>query len=388
MASPSEGWPEPWSLPEFPWDRLDPYRVRAKAQGIVDLSIGTPVDDTPAVIQDALCAAADSPGYPTVWGLPELRQAIAAWLQRSLGVDARPDAILPTIGSKELVASLAYQLGLGARDVIAIPSVAYPTYDVGARLAGAAVVLADDVESLEAARVRAEAGGRHLRMVWLNSPSNPTGAVASAEHLAAIVAWAREHRILVVNDECYIELGWDAEPVSVLHPSVCGTGPDAHHGLLAVHSLSKRSNLAGYRGAFITGDGELIKRLLEFRKHAGFMVPMPIQRAMIAAYSDDAHVEVQRARYAARRRILRDALEAAGYRVDYSHAGLYLWATLGEDCWKTVGRLAELGILCAPGEFYGRGGQQHVRIALTGTDEGIAEAAGRLPAVPGPGTRE
>ena len=355
---------------------------------MIDLSIGTPVDATPLLVQEALSAAADAPGYPTVWGTVALREAAAGWLRRRLGVEAVADAILPTIGSKELVANLPFQLGLGARDVIAIPSVAYPTYDIGARLAGCAVVLADSVEELEDARARAESGGRQLRMVWLNSPSNPTGAVISGERLAAIVAWARAHGVLVVADECYIELAWEAQPVSILHPSVCGTGAEAHDGVLAVHSLSKRSNLAGYRGAFITGDSGLIRRLLELRKHSGYMVPMPIQRALVAAFDDDVHALEQHARYAARRTALRAALESAGYRVEHSQAGLYLWTTRDEDCWVTLGRLADLGILCAPGEFYGRAGQHHVRVALTGTDADIAEAVRRLTPLTGERTPE
>ncbi len=366
------------SLPEFPWDRLAPFKARAAAHGLIDLSIGTPVDPTPQVVQDALRGAADAHGYPTVWGTPALRDAAAGWMRRRLGVDADPDAVLPTIGSKELVAMLPFQLGLGARDVVGIPAVAYPTYDIGARLVGAAVAAADGVDELEALRARVEASGRELAMVWLNSPSNPTGAVLGSDELRRIVEWGRRHDVLIVDDECYIELGWEAEPVSVLHPDVCGTGDDAHRGLLAVHSLSKRSNLAGYRGAFITGDRQRIQALLEIRKHSGFMVPMPVQAAMTAAYADDEHVAEQRRRYDARRRILRTALEAAGFTIDASQAGLYLWATLGEDCWNTVGGLADLGILAAPGAFYGQAGERHVRIALTASDDAIATAAQRL----------
>ena len=366
------------SLPEFPWDRLVPYKQRAEARGLIDLSIGTPVDSTPQVVQDALRAAADAPGYPTVWGTAALRESAANWMRRRLGVDASADAVLPTIGSKELVAMLPFQLGLSARDVVAIPAVAYPTYDVGARLAGATVVLADGVEELESARVRVEATGRHLSLVWLNSPANPSGAVLSADELAEIVAWGRAHDTLIVNDECYIELGWDITPVSILHPSVCGTGADAHRGLLAVHSLSKRSNLAGYRAGFIAGDPVVVKQLLEIRKHSGSMVPTPMQAAMVAAYNDDAHVEAQRAVYESRRSTLRAALEAAGFRIDASHAGLYLWATSGEDSWETLSWLADRGILAAPGAFYGVAGEQHVRMALTGSDADIAEAANRL----------
>lgn len=366
------------ALPEFPWDRLAAFKQRAVAHGLIDLSIGTPVDSTPTVVQDALRAAADSPGYPTVWGTPALRQAAADWMQRRLGVTINPDAVLPTIGSKELVAMLPFQLGLSSRDVIAIPAVAYPTYDVGARLAGASVVLADGVDELEAQRARVEATGRNLAMVWLNSPANPSGAVHSAAALAEIVAWGREHSVLIANDECYIELGWDITPVSILHPAVCGTGADAHRGLLAAHSLSKRSNLAGYRGGFVTGDPALVQRLLEIRKHSGFMVPMPIQAAMVAAYNDDAHVEAQRAVYGARRTMLRAALEGAGFRVDHSNAGLYLWTTRGEDGWATLDWFADRGILVAPGDFYGVAGREHVRIALTGSDADIAEAVRRL----------
>lgn len=378
------------TLPEFPWDRLAPYKERAAAHGLIDLSIGTPVDDTPEVVQEALCAAANAPGYPTVWGTPALRAAAAGWMRRRLGVEVPADAILPTLGSKELVAMLPFQLGLSARDVVAIPALAYPTYDVGARIAGAAVVLADGIDELENQRRRVEATGRDLAMVWLNSPANPNGAVHSATSLAEIVAWGRQHGILIVNDECYIELGWDAAPVSILHPSVCGEGPEAHRGVLAVHSLSKRSNLAGYRAGFVAGDAAVVARLLEIRKHSGFMVPGPVQAAMIAAYNDDAHVEVQRAVYAARRSALRPALEAAGFHIDQSQAGLYLWATCGLDAWETVGWLADLGILAAPGAFYGTAGNQHVRIALTGSDSDIATAVGRLSqrSVPGDLTRE
>lgn len=366
------------ALPEFPWDLLAPFKQRASAHGLIDLSIGTPVDSTPPVVQDALRAAADAPGYPTVWGTPALRAAAAGWMQRRLGVELNPDSVLPTIGSKELVAMLPFQLGLSSRDVIAIPAIAYPTYDVGARLAGASVVLADGVDELEAQRLRVEATGRQFAMVWLNSPANPSGAVHAAAALAEIVAWGREHDTLIVNDECYIELGWDATPVSILHPSVCGTGADAHRGLLAVHSLSKRSNLAGYRAGFVTGDPAVVEQLLEIRKHSGFMVPMPVQAVMVAAYNDDAHVEAQRVVYGARRTALRSALEAAGFRIDHSNAGLYLWATRDEDSWTTLGWLADRGILAAPGAFYGSAGEQHVRIALTGSDADIAEAVRRL----------
>ncbi|AXI79294.1 succinyldiaminopimelate transaminase [Peterkaempfera bronchialis] len=356
-------------LPVFPWDRLEPYKATAAAHpdGIVDLSVGTPVDPVPELIRKALAAASDAPGYPTVWGTPELRGAIADWLRRRLGATgADPSGVLPTVGSKELVAWLPTQLGLGPGDRVAFPRLAYPTYEVGARLARAEPVAYDDPMELDPAG---------LRLLWLNSPSNPTGRVLTPEELRRTVAWAREHGVLLVSDECYLELGWDADPVSVLHPEVCG---DSHDGLLAVHSLSKRSNLAGYRASFVAGDRALVQELLQVRKHSGMIVPAPVQAATVAALSDDAHVAEQRERYARRRTALREALEAYGFRIEHSEASLYLWATRDEPCWETVAELAGLGVLVAPGDFYGEAGERFVRVAFTATDERVDAAVRRL----------
>lgn len=358
-------------LPVFPWDRLEPAKSAASAHpgGVVDLSIGTPVDPVPDVVQRALAAAADSPGYPQTYGTAALRRAAARWLRERLSVAVSPADVLPLIGSKELVAWLPVLLGLEPGDQVAHPGLAYPTYRVGALAAGAEAVGYDDpVTDLDPARVR---------LLWLNTPSNPTGRTLDAAELRRIVAWAREHGILVVSDECYVELGWETEPVSVLCEEVCD---GRHEGLIALHSLSKRSNFAGYRGAFLTGDPAVVAELLAVRKHMGLMVPSPVQNAMIAALEDHAHVEEQRARYARRRAALRDAFVAAGFRVDHSEASLYLWATRGEPCWDTVGDLAKQGVLVAPGEFYGAGGERHVRIAFTATDERVAEAVRRLAA--------
>jgi succinyldiaminopimelate transaminase len=356
-------------LPEFPWDTLAPFAEQAAGHpdGLVDLSVGTPVDPTPDVVQDALRAAADAPGYPLTYGTPALRAAVVAWFARRRGVpDLDPAGVLPTMGSKELVAWLPTLLGLGPGDVVVHPEIAYPTYDVGARLAGATAVPADGLMAL---------GPRRVRLVWLNSPSNPTGQVLPVAHLRKVVAWARERGAVVASDECYAELGWTESPVSLLHPDVCD---GSHEGLLAVYSLSKQSNLAGYRAAFVAGDVRLVRELLEVRKHAGMIVPAPVQAAMIAALGDDDHVAVQRNRYAARREVMRAALVSDGWQIDHSDAGLYLWATRDEDCWESVRRLATLGILVAPGVFYGVAGSRHVRVALTASDDSIAVAAGRL----------
>ena len=364
------GWAARSRLPAFPWDRLAPYGEQARAHpgGIVDLSIGTPVDPTPPLVAQALGAASDSPGYPLTIGTPALREALVAWVCR-LGTPVTAAQVVPSIGSKETVSLLPSLLGLTPGSQVLIPALAYPTYDVGARLAGCVPVPTDDPTACDPADVA---------LVWVNSPSNPTGQVLSAERLAGIVAWGREHDVLVASDECYLELGWEAEPVSVLHPSVCGGSTD---GVLAVHSLSKRSNLAGYRAGFAAGDADAVAALVEARKHIGLLVPGPVQAAMVAALGDRDHVEQQRARYAARRALLLAAVGGAGFEVSHSQAGLYLWCTRGEACWDTVAALAAVGVLVAPGEFYGEAGAQHVRFALTATDERVAAACDRLAAL-------
>ncbi|NEA67810.1 bifunctional succinyldiaminopimelate transaminase/glutamate-prephenate aminotransferase [Streptomyces sp. SID12488] len=356
-------------LPTFPWDKLEPYKKTAATHpdGIVDLSVGTPVDPVPELIQKALVAAADSPGYPTVWGTPELRDALTAWVERRLGARGITHRhVLPIVGSKELVAWLPTQLGLGPGDKVAYPRLAYPTYEVGARLARAEYEVYDDPTELDPT---------NLKLLWLNSPSNPTGRVLSKEELRRTVAWAREHGVLIFSDECYIELGWEADPVSVLHPDVCG---GSYEGIVSVHSLSKRSNLAGYRAAFLAGDPEVLGPLLQIRKHGGMMTSAPTQAAAVAALGDDTHVSEQRERYAARRTALREALVRHGFRIEHSEASLYLWATRDESCWDTVAHLADLGILVAPGDFYGTAGETFVRVALTATDERVAAAVARL----------
>jgi succinyldiaminopimelate transaminase len=318
-------------------------------------------------VQGALRDASDAPGYPLTAGTPAVRGAVVDMLARRHGVTGLDAAaVLPTIGSKELVGGLPGLLGLGPGDVVVCPELAYPTYAVGAALAGAQLMTSDSLTA---------AGPARVRLVWVNSPANPHGRVLPVDHLAKVVSWARERGAVVASDECYLDFGWDAEPVSILHPDVCA---GSHDGLLAVHSLSKRSNLAGYRAGFVAGDARLVQTLLEVRKHAGLIVPTPVQAAMVAALDDDVHVEAQRERYAARRRTLQPALERAGFRIDESAGGLYLWATRDEPCRTTLRQLAEIGILVAPGDFYGPSGSRHIRVALTATDERITAAATRL----------
>lgn len=359
-------------LPDYPWDCLAPYIERARAHpgGMVDLSVGSPVDPTPEIVRAAIAAATDAHDYPATAGTPPLRQAIADWFLRRRGVALAPNAVLPTIGSKELVALLPFLLGISHGEAVVFPRVAYPSYEMGAALVGADAVAADDPADWPA----------HTRLVWLNSPGNPDGRVLEVDALRVAVARARELGAVIVGDECYAELGWetpwDVERIpSILDPRVVGSD---HTGVLGAYSLSKQSNLAGYRAAFVAGDPALIASLLVVRKHSGLMQPGPVQAAMTAALGDDAHVADQRERYRARREILLPAIEAAGYRVDGSEAGLYLWASRGADAWDCVAELAERGILVGPGHFYGEHSPNHVRLSLTASDEGIAEAARRL----------
>ncbi|MGD8194955.1 succinyldiaminopimelate transaminase [Herbiconiux sp. P18] len=361
------------ALPDYPWDLMVPFArtARSHPDGIVDLSIGSPVDPTPPLVAEALKAATDAHAYPQTAGTPALRQAIVDWFARRRGVPGlTEDMVLPTIGSKEFVAWLPFMLGLGEGDVVVHPLAAYPTYEMGARIAGATAVAADDPASWPT----------KTKLVWLNSPGNPDGRVLDVAALTAAVARARELGAVIAGDECYAELGWEgrweSEPVpSILDPRV--TGGDVT-GVLAAYSLSKQSNLAGYRAAFAAGDPALIARLVTVRKHSGMIPPAPVQAAMQVALGDDDHVRAQKELYRARRAVLKPAVEAAGLRIDESTAGLYLWATAGRDAWETIAGLAELGILAGPGPFYGEDYPEHVRFSLTASDERIAAAAARL----------
>lgn len=370
-------------LPAFPWDALAAAKATASAHpdGIVDLSVGTPVDPTPALVREALADASDSHGYPTTQGTDALRTGIVDFLRRHRGAGEQLDvpSVLPTIGSKELVAHLPFQLGIGADGIVAHPHIAYPTYDMGARLVGARALpldMAALAEHGDEAVREAGAEPSAISLLWLNSPSNPSGEVLDVAQMRALVAWARSHGIIVVSDECYALLPWTVDEVpSVLDERV--NGGDLT-GLLCVYSLSKQSNLAGYRASFMAGDAALVGELLAIRKQAGMMMPGPVQVAMTAALADTEHVRAQYEIYRRRRDLLLPALRGAGGAVHGSEAGLYLWTTFREDGMQTVSRLAEQGILVAPGMFYGVSGGTFVRVALTAADERIAAAAQRL----------
>lgn len=360
-------------LPDYPWQKLIPYRELASGhpEGLIDLSVGSPVDPTPQVVQEALLAASNAPGYPSTWGSTELRNAIAQWYSRRRGVPGLAiDEVMPTIGSKEFISWLPVLLGLGPEDLVVQPEIRYTAYEVGAALAGAKILASDDPAQWPT----------NTKLVWLNSPANPHGAVIGKDQLRIAVARARELGAVIVNDECYAEMGWEppydeARIPCILDPGVVGANRD---GVLSIYSLSKQSNLAGYRAAFAAGDEKLIRGLVNLRMHAGMMTPYPVQQAMIAALNDEDHVALARSLYRDRREVMLKALARAGFEVSASEAGLYLWATDGQDCWSTVDRLARLGVLVVPGDFYGERGRNFIRVSLTAADEQISRAASRM----------
>jgi len=355
-------------LPDFPWDTLaaETALARSHPDGIVDLSVGTPVDDTPEIARAALTAADNAPGYPTVWGTAALHDATIAYLRTRWGApEMTARNVATAIGTKEVVGLLPTLLGLGAGDLVVIPTLAYPTYEVGAVLAGASMQRCDDPADVSGIPA----------LIWINSPANPHGAIICRELITRWVQFARGTGALLASDECYGEFGWDQEPVSVLDQSVNGGSLD---NLLAVFSASKRSNMAGYRAGYVAGDDAIVQELVAVRKHLGLMVSEPVQAALAAVLADQAHVHQQRARYANRRDIMRVALEGAGFRIEQSQGGLYLWATRDEPGRASLAWLAESGILVAPGDFYGPAGVNHIRVAMTATDERIAAGAARL----------
>jgi succinyldiaminopimelate transaminase len=372
--------------PPYPHDRLGELKDIASAVpgGIVDCSVGTPVDPMPDVAVQALIGAASgATGYPATIGSAPYRQAAAAWIARRFGCTVAADEVVACIGTKELVASLPRALSLRdpSRDVVLYPAASYPTYEMGATLAGlrAVPVPVDEQWRIDLARV-ADADADRALVLWLNDPSNPTGVTATPDEMAASVAWARERGIIVASDECYAEFTYDDTGASTAPVTALTAGLD---GVLAVHSLSKRSNMAGLRAGFVAGDRELVTYLGEIRKHGGLMTPAPVQAAATAALGDDDHVREQQARYANRRAVALAALETRDLVHDGGPSTFYLWlrtATGPSDGWAITAELAKTGLLVAPGDFYGVAGASHARLALTVTDDRLALACGRLTA--------
>ena len=357
------------SLPDFPWDSLGPYRQQAAShpECLIDLSVGSPVDPSPVVATEALERASQAPSYPLTAGSAELANAMANWWERRRGTGPLSEReVIPSIGSKEMVGLLPTLLGLSASDTVVTPEIAYPTYAIGAHVVGARVVASDDPAQWP----------QGTKLVWLNSPGNPSGQVRNVDYLRTALLAARELGAMIASDECYAELGWEVQDVPSLLDSRVVQGDRS--GTLALYSTSKQSNLAGYRAALVAGDEALIQQILAVRKQLGLIVPAPIQAALGAVLKDDAHVATQGEIYRSRRQSVREALLGAGFRIDYSEAGLYLWATRGEDCWDTLSWCADRGVLVAPGSFYGEGGNRHVRVALTVSDNQAVALEARL----------
>ncbi len=357
--------------PPYPYDRLDELRAVADGfdGGCVNLSVGAPSDPPPHEVVAALSASDSERGYPASVGSPAYREAALEWLARRFGIDAAGAAVAACVGTKELVASVPHYLRLRdpSRDTVLYPAVSYPTYAMGATLAGcrAVPVPLDHQWRIDLDAVAADDIARSL-CLWVNSPGNPTGAI---DDLAAAAQWGRGHNIPVFSDECYIEFIWD-EAARTAEASVLSTGPE---GVVAVHSLSKRSNLAGMRAGFYAGDPDLIGYLSEVRKHAGMLVPGPVQAASVAAFGDDGHVDAQQAIYRSRLARLRELLVPYAPDVGLPDGGLYLWAASPDgDGWSLSRRVAEeLGALISPGEFYGPQGAGYARVAAVAPDAQI-----------------
>jgi succinyldiaminopimelate transaminase len=357
----------PFVPPPYPYDRLDELKALADAVpgGLVDLSIGTPCDPPPRPVVEAMAGSGAERGYPASIGSAASREAAAAWMQRRLGVTVAASDVAACVGTKELVAGVPQWLRLRRpdRDTVLYPAISYPTYAMGATLAGCRAVPYRTLAEID------EEDAARALCLWVNVPANPTGEIAD---LGAAAAWGRARGVPVLSDECYVEFTWDGPPRTILEH-----GAD---GVLAVHSLSKRSNLAGVRAGFYAGDGELVHYLSEVRKHAGFMVPGPVQAAAVAAWADDQHVTDQRQRYRSRLEAMRAALSAIGVDAPMPAGAFYLWAPApGGDAWGLARRLAEQGgVLVSPGEFYGPDGAGHVRVAVVQPDDRIALVAQRL----------
>ena len=359
--------------PPYPYDRLDAYQKMASQfdGGIVDLSIGTPCDPPPQAVIDALAGSGSERGYPASIGSENLRRSIARWMGRRFSIDVPISRIAACIGTKEFVATTPQYMKLRrpGRDTVIYPAVAYPTYEMGATLAGlrALPVPMNAEGHMDFASLSEDDIARAL-MVWVNSPSNPTGGLDDLKYAAN---WGRKHDIPVFSDECYTEFTWGTAPQSILQHGL--------DGVVAVHSLSKRSNLAGVRVGFYSGDAEIVEYLKEVRKHAGFMVPGPAQAAGVAALDDDEHVRVQRDRYLSRLEMMAKTLTTwSGIDIALPSGGFYLWFNAG-DAWEFTEKLArEGGALVSPGDFYGAGGSHNVRVAVVQPDAKLAMVAKRL----------
>jgi succinyldiaminopimelate transaminase len=361
--------------PPYPYDRLSGLADLAEHHegGMVDCSIGTPCDPPMPQVIDALGSSGLERGYPTSQGSEAYRQAISGWLERRFGVEVDPSQIAGCVGTKEMVASTAHLMALRdpARDVVLYPAVSYPTYAMGATLAGLEpVAVPMEGGHLKLEEVPGDLARRAL-LIWSNSPSNPTGGL---DDLISVAAWGRSHGVVVFSDECYADFTWAGEPRSILEAGL--------EGVVAVHSLSKRSNLAGVRAGFYTGDPEIVGFLRVVRQHSGLIIPGPIQAAAAIAYGDDAHVAIQRERYLERLELMVSGLVRHGYDAVMPEGAFYLWIPVPErlaDGWALADELARAaGLLVSPGVLYGPAGSRFVRLAVVQPTERLALALERL----------
>lgn len=399
-------------MPEYIWDsEISFYKKKAlsyKNGEMINLSIGTPIDPTPKIIRNSLEKYSNAPQYPFTSGTNQLKDSIINWFDKRRGVTGlNRENVIPSIGSKELIAWLPTLLGLNSKDIVVYPKLSYPTYKVGAQLVGAQLISSDHLFKLNKQELS------KVKLIWINSPSNPTGEVKDIKYLKTIVKLARHIGAIVVSDECYAALGWDKweeiidnktsnleKESKIKIPSLLDSqvSKNSFSKLLVCYSLSKQSNIAGYRAAFLAGDSKIVKNLLNIRKHLGMMTPYPIQKAMTIALSDSNHVFRQKSIYRKRRVLLLNILNKNIFKVENSEAGLYLWIKSVLDnklntsinnsdiyndqkkikCWNLLNLFASYGILVTPGIFYGNNGKNYIRISLTVSDAQLISVLKRI----------
>ncbi len=367
-----------FSPPDYPYERLRYLASEAESAafpgGLVDLSIGAPCDPPPPSVAEELAAAPALRGYPASRGTDAYRAACAGFLSGSFGVELDPDSLAACIGTKELVASLPHYLRLRRpdRDTVLYPEISYPTYEMGALLAGcrAVPVPVDSRWRLDLSSI-GDGDVERALLLWVNSPGNPAGQL---DDLSAVAGWGAERGVLIASDECYADFTWQGGPRSILESGTAG--------LLAIHSISKRSNLAGLRAGFYAGDPGLVGYLSLARMHAGMMVPGPVQAAAARAWSDVEHLSSQRETYRRRLARLVEILTGAGAEASMPEGGIYIWArcpTGKKDAWEFARFLARRGgVLVSPGDLYGPAGKGFVRVAAVQPDERLEMVAERL----------
>ncbi len=366
----------------YPFVRLNDAAAERRARGldVIDLGMGDPREPTdPAILQALRDGVRERMGYPAAVGLPELREAVAGWVGRRFGVTLDPDTqVIPTLGSKEAIYSFAQVVldAPGGRDTVVVTEPGYPVPGRGAAFTGARVFevpLREEHDFLPDVEAVPKDVWERTAVMWLNSPNNPTGAIAPRSFLERLAELARAHGFVLASDEAYSELWFDEPPPSALELADLT-------GVVAFNTLSKRSSMTGFRSGFVAGDRELIAALKRFRPNVGTAPQEFVQRASVVAWGDEEHVARARGAYGRKRALLLDVLRRKGLRDAGGAATMYLWIAVpaGETSEEHAARLLDHGVLVTPGSYLGRSGEGYVRYALVPTEDQCARAAAIL----------